>query len=138
MRIKIPPLYFTHERLFCWLRLLSYLCKGNQYPPAISLSFCIQCQPLLPARARGKITDSRATPVTKMACPENAVSHQVIMKPSLLRITRHVSISGKDHQLFLAMTAAVVSQNAFFKAYFLRRKSEGLIPQKALLATAIS
>ena len=34
------------------------------------------------------------------------------------------------------MTAAVVSQNAFFKAYFLRRKKEGLIPQKALLATA--
>lgn len=34
------------------------------------------------------------------------------------------------------MTAAVVSQNAFFKAYFNRRKREGLIPQKALLATA--
>jgi transposase len=34
------------------------------------------------------------------------------------------------------MTAAVVSKNAFFKAYFLRRKREGLIPQKALLATA--
>jgi transposase len=30
----------------------------------------------------------------------------------------------------------VVSQNAFFKAYFIRRKREGLIPQKALLATA--
>jgi hypothetical protein len=34
------------------------------------------------------------------------------------------------------MTAPVVSKNAFFKAYFLRRKKEGLIPQKALLATA--
>jgi transposase len=34
------------------------------------------------------------------------------------------------------MAAAVVSQNAFFKAYFNRRKREGLIPQKALLATA--
>lgn len=34
------------------------------------------------------------------------------------------------------MTASVVSQNAFFKAYFTRRKREGLIPQKALLATA--
>jgi len=34
------------------------------------------------------------------------------------------------------MSAAVVSKNAFFKAYFLRRKREGLIPQKALLATA--
>jgi hypothetical protein len=34
------------------------------------------------------------------------------------------------------MTPAVVSKNVFFKAYFLRRKKEGLIPQKALLATA--
>jgi len=34
------------------------------------------------------------------------------------------------------MTPAVVSKNVFFKAYFLRRKKEGLIPQKALLAKA--
>ena len=34
------------------------------------------------------------------------------------------------------MTACVVSQNAFFKAYFLKRKREGLPPQKALFATA--
>jgi hypothetical protein len=34
------------------------------------------------------------------------------------------------------MSAAVVRKNAFFKAYFLRRKRKGLIPQKALLATA--
>jgi transposase len=33
------------------------------------------------------------------------------------------------------MTASVVSQDAFFKAYFFRRKIEGLMPQKALLAT---
>ena len=34
------------------------------------------------------------------------------------------------------MTASVVSQNTFFKAYFLRRKREGLPPQKALFAVA--
>ncbi len=34
------------------------------------------------------------------------------------------------------MTASGVSQNAFFKAYFLKRKREGLAPQKALFATA--
>jgi transposase len=34
------------------------------------------------------------------------------------------------------MTAAVASKNPFFKAYFLRRKREGLPPQKALFATA--
>ena len=34
------------------------------------------------------------------------------------------------------MTTSVDSQNAFFKAYFLRRKNEGLPPQKAIFATA--
>jgi hypothetical protein len=34
------------------------------------------------------------------------------------------------------MASAVVSQNAFFKAYFLKRKREGLTPQRVLLATA--
>jgi transposase len=34
------------------------------------------------------------------------------------------------------MTSSVVSQNGFFKAYFLRRKKEGLPPQKALFAVA--
>ena len=34
------------------------------------------------------------------------------------------------------MAAAVASKNPFFKAYFLRRKREGLPPQKALFATA--
>ncbi|MGB7574321.1 MAG: IS110 family transposase, partial [Thermodesulfobacteriota bacterium] len=34
------------------------------------------------------------------------------------------------------MTASVVSKNAWFKAYFQKRKAEGLPPQKALFATA--
>ena len=34
------------------------------------------------------------------------------------------------------MTASVVCQNPFFKAYFLKRKREGLAPQKALFAVA--
>ena len=34
------------------------------------------------------------------------------------------------------MTASVVSQNTFFKAYFLRRKREGLPSRKALFAVA--
>jgi hypothetical protein len=34
------------------------------------------------------------------------------------------------------MTAAVGSNNPFFKAYFRRRKKEGVVPQRAPLATA--
>jgi hypothetical protein len=33
------------------------------------------------------------------------------------------------------MIASVMSKNGWFKAYFQKRKAEGLPPQKALLAT---
>ena len=49
-----------------------------------------------------------------------------------------ISKRGNRHlrRAIYLMTAAVVSKNPFFKAYFLRRKKEGLVPQKALMATA--
>jgi transposase len=65
------------------------------------------------------------------------------MDPSVCQSGKYIGKSklskrGNRHlrRAIYLMTAAVVSQNAFFKAYFLRRKKEGLIPQKALLATA--
>jgi len=49
-----------------------------------------------------------------------------------------ISKRGNRHlrRAIYLMTSAVVSQNPFFKAYFNKRKKEGLIPQKALIATA--
>ena len=49
-----------------------------------------------------------------------------------------ISKRGNRHlrRAIYLMTTSVVSQNAFFKAYFLRRKKEGLPPQKALFAVA--
>jgi transposase len=49
-----------------------------------------------------------------------------------------MSKRGNRHlrRVIYLMTASVVSQKAFFKAYFIRRKRGGLIPQKGLRATA--
>jgi transposase len=63
--------------------------------------------------------------------------------PSLHQSGKYVGMSklskrGNRHlrRAVYLMTEAVVSKNPFFKAYFLRRKREGLPPQKALFATA--
>jgi transposase len=52
--------------------------------------------------------------------------------------TSKLSKRGNRHlrRVIYLMTTSVVSQNAFFKAYFLKRKEEGLAPQKAIFATA--
>jgi transposase len=79
---------------------------------------------------------------------KNYRSHKKIiayagMDPSVHESGKVVGMSklskrGNRHlrRVIYLMTASVVSQNAFFKAYFLRRKREGLAPQKALFATA--
>jgi transposase len=65
------------------------------------------------------------------------------MDPSACPSGRYVGKSkmskrGNRHlrRAIYLMSASVVSQNAFFKVYFIRRKRGGLIPQKALRATA--
>ncbi len=65
------------------------------------------------------------------------------MGPSVCQSGKYIGngkLSQKDNRhlgrAIYLMTAAVMSKNAFFKSYFLRRKKEGSIPQKASLATA--
>lgn len=79
---------------------------------------------------------------------DNFVSHTKLiafagMDPSVCQSGRFVGMSrlskrGNRHlqRAIYLMTASVVSKNAWFKAYFQKRKAEGLPPQKALLATA--
>jgi len=86
--------------------------------------------------------------LAEMGSVENFSSHKKLiafagMDPSVCQSGKYIGKSklskrGNRHlrRAIYLMTAAVVSKNAFFKAYFLRRKKEGLIPQKALLATA--
>jgi len=86
--------------------------------------------------------------LAEMGSVENFSSHKKLiafagMDPSVCQSGKYVGKSklskrGNRHlrRAIYLMTAAVVSQNAFFKAYFLKRKKDGLVPQKALLATA--
>lgn len=65
------------------------------------------------------------------------------LDPSIHQSGKFVGISklskrGNRHlrRLIYLMVASVVRQNAVFKAYFLKRKSEALPPHKALFAPA--
>jgi len=86
--------------------------------------------------------------LAEMGSVENFSSHKKLiafagMDPSVCQSGKFIGKSrlskrGNRHlrRAIYLMAAAVVTKNAFFKAYFLKRKKEGLIPQKALLATA--
>jgi transposase len=86
--------------------------------------------------------------LAEMGGVENFSSHKKLiafagMDPSVCESGNYIGKSrlskrGNRHlrRAIYLMTASVVSKNAFFKAYFLRRKREGIAPQKALLATA--
>ncbi len=65
------------------------------------------------------------------------------LDPSVHRSGKFVGFSklskrGNRHlrRAIYLMTTSVVCQNALFKAYFVKRKREGLPPQKALFAVA--
>ena len=86
--------------------------------------------------------------LAEMGEVNNYSSHKKIiayagMDPSVHQSGKFIGMSklskrGNRHlrRVIYLMTASVVSKNAFFKAYFLKRKREGLAPQKALFATA--
>jgi transposase len=86
--------------------------------------------------------------LAEMGKVKNFTSHKKLiafagLDPSVHQSGKFVGSSklskrGNRHlrRAIYLMTASVVSQNSFFKAYFLRRKREGLPPQKALFAVA--
>ena len=86
--------------------------------------------------------------LAEMGEVKNYSSHKKLiayagMDPSVHQSGKFIAMSklskrGNRHlrRAIYLMTASVVSQNTLFKAYFLKRKREGLAPQKALFATA--
>ncbi len=86
--------------------------------------------------------------LAEMGEAKNYISHKKLiayagMDPSVHHSGKLIGMSklSKRGNRYLQraiylMTASVVSKNVFFKAYFLKRKREGLPPQKALFATA--
>jgi transposase len=134
---KIATLLHLQERLEELTKLLTEVCKATR----------VEDWKIL--RSIQGVGPKTAVPfLAEMGSVENFSSHKKLiafagMDPSVCQSGKYIGKSklskrGNRHlrRAIYLMTAAVVSKNAFFKAYFLRRKREGLIPQKALLATA--
>ncbi len=137
LRGKIATLLHLQERLEGMEKLLIDLCKASRVEDFKIL------------RSIKGVGPKTGVPfLAEMGSVENFSSHKKLiafagMDPSVCQSGTFIGKSkiskrGNRHlrRAIYLMTASVVSQNAFFKAYFIRRKREGLIPQKALLATA--
>ena len=137
LRGKIATLLHLKERLDEVTRLLTDLCKATRI------------EDLKILRSIKGVGPKTAAPfLAEMGQIENYTSHKKLIAfagwdPSVRQSGKFVGISkiskrGNRHlrRAIYLMTAFVVSQNAFFKAYFLGRKRGGLPPQKALFATA--
>jgi transposase len=137
LRGKIATLLHLQERLAEVTKLLTELCQSTKLEDLEILR-----------SIKGVGPNTAAPFLAEMGEVKNYTSHKKIiayagMDPSVHQSGKFVGMSklskrGNRHlrRAIYLMTASVVSQNAFFKAYFLKRKREGLAPQKALFATA--
>jgi len=137
VRGKIATLLHLQERLAEVTKLLIDLCQRTRLE---DLGILRSIKGVGPATA--------APFLAEMGEVNNYSSHKKIIAyagidPSVHESGQFVGMSklskrGNRHlrRAIYLMTASVVSQNTFFKAYFLKRKREGLAPQKALFATA--
>jgi len=137
LRGKIATLLHLQERLAEVTKLLTELCQKTRLEDLEILR-----------SIRGVGPKTAAPFLAEVGEVKNYSSHKKIiayagMDPSVHESGKFVGMSklskrGNRHlrRAIYLMTASVVSQNAFFKAYFLKRKREGLAPQKALFATA--
>ena len=134
---KISTLLHLEERLEEMTKLLTDLCKATRIEDLEILT-----------SIKGVSTKTAAPFLAEMGSVEQFASHKKFiafagLDPSIHQSGKFVGISklskrGNRHlrRVIYLMTTSVVSQNSFFKAYFLRRKREGLPPQKAIFATA--
>ena len=134
---KIATLLHLQERLDEMTKLLTDLCKATRIDDLKILR-----------SIKGVGLKTAAPFLAEMGEVQNYASHKKLIAftgidPSLHESGNYIGMSklskrGNRHlrRAVYLMAAAVASKNPFFKAYFLRRKREGLPPQKALFATA--
>ncbi len=134
---KIATLLHLQERLDEMTKLITDLCKATRVEDLKILG-----------SIKGVGPKTGVPFLAEMGSVENFSSSKKLiafagMDPSVCQSGKYIGKSklskrGNRHlrRAIYLMTAAVVSKNDFFKGYFLRRKKGGLIPQKALLATA--
>ena len=133
---KISTLMHLQERLEELNKLLTDLCKATRVEDLNLL------------RSIKGVGPNTAIPFLAEVEVKNFASSKKLiaftgLDPSIHQSGKFVGFSklskrGNRHlrRVMYLMATSVVSQNAFFKAYFVRRKQEGLPSQKALFAVA--
>jgi transposase len=134
---KIATLLHLQERLDEMTQLLTDLCQATRVEDFKILQ-----------SIRGVGPKTAASFLAEMGAVENFPSYKKLiafagLDPSLHQSGKFVGKSkiskrGNRHlrRAIYLMASSVVSKNAFFKSYFLKRKKEGLTPQKVLFAVA--
>lgn len=137
VRGKIATLLHLQERLAEVTKLLTDLCQSTKLEDFKILR-----------SIKGVGPNTAAPFLAEMGEVKNDRSYKKSiayagLDPSVHESGKFVGMSklskrGNRHlrRAIYLMTASVVNQNTFFKAYFLKRKREGLAPQKAIFATA--
>jgi len=137
LRGKVATLLHLQERLEEITKLLTELCQSTRMDDLDILQ-----------SIKGVGPNTAAPLLAEMGSIENFSSHKKLiafagLDPSVKESGQYIGASrlskrGNRHlrRAIYLMTTSVVSWNAWFKAYFQKRKAEGMAPQKALFATA--
>ncbi len=136
LRGKIATLLHLQERREEITKLLIEICQSTRMDDLEILQ-----------SIKGVGPNTAAPLVAEMGRIENFSSHKKLiafagLDPSVKESGRYIGASrlskrGNRHlrRALYLMTTSVVSWNTWFKAYFQKRKAEGMAPQKALFAT---
>jgi transposase len=137
VRGKIATLLHLQERLAEVTKLLIDLCQRTKLEDLDILRSIRGVGPATAAPFLAEMGEVKNYRSSKKVIAYAGIDPSVHQSGKFIGMSK-LSKRGNRHlrRAIYLMTASVVSQNAFFKAYFLKRKREGLAPQKALFATA--
>ena len=134
---KIATLLHLKERLEELTKLLTDLCKATRVEDLKILQSIKGVGPNTAVPFLAEVGKVKNFTSSKKLIAFAGLDPSIHQSGKFLGASK-LSKRGNRHlrRAIYLMTTSVVSQNVFFKAYFLRRKKEGLPPQKALFAVA--
>jgi transposase len=134
---KIATLLHLQERLEELSKLLTDLCKATKVEDLKILQSFKGVGPNTAVPFLAEVGEMKNFSSSKKLITFAGLDLSIHQSGKFLGANK-LSKRGNRHlrRAIYLMTTSVVSQNVFFKAYFLRRKKEGLPPQKPLFAVA--
>ena len=134
---KISTLLHLQERLEELTKLLTDLCKATRVEDLKILQSIKGVGPNTAVPFLAEVGEVKNFTSSKKLIAYAGLDPSIHQSGKFMGASK-LSKRGNRHlrRAIYLMTTSVVSQNIFFKAYFLRRKKEELPPQKALFAVA--